>query len=65
MIQHNQDIAKLLQYLSADPIGNIYPISFLQGYPQQSTFYQSFISDNGVLVHTGGTAYLSGAFDQE
>ncbi len=65
MIQQNQDLATLLQYLSADPVGNIYPISFLQGYPRQNAFYQSFTHGNSVLVHTGGTAYLSGEFDQE
>lgn len=65
MIQQNQDIEKLMQNLSADPIGNIYPISFLQGYPKQDAFYQSFSCNNSVLVHTGGTAYLSGTFDRE
>ncbi len=65
MIRQNQDPEKLLQYLSADPIGNIYPISFLHGYPKQDAFYQSFSYNDSVLVHTGGTAYLSGTFDQE
>lgn len=65
MIQHSQDVAQILQSLSTDPIGNIYPISLLQGYPQQDIFYQAFTCDTGVLVHTGGTAYLSGDFNQE
>lgn len=64
MIQQNQNTAKLLEYLSADPIGNIYPIAFLQGYPQQNAFYQSFTHNHSVLLHTGGTAYLYGAFGQ-
>ena len=65
MIERNLNAADLLPRLTKDPIGNIYPIAFLQGFPQQDAFYQSFTSDNGILVHTGGTAYLSGSFTEE
>ena len=65
MIQHNQDTETLLQYLANDPIGNIYPIAFLQGFPQQGVFYQAFSQDRNVLVYNGGTAYMAGSFHEE
>lgn len=65
MIERNSNIAALLQSLSSDPIGNIYPIAFLQGFPQKDAFYQAFAADNGVVLHMGGTAYLSGSFNEK
>ena len=65
MIQQTEDVSLLLEQLSQDPVGNIYPIAFLQGYPQQHTFYRAYTHEHGVIVHTGGTAYLSGHTESE
>lgn len=65
MIRKLTDVSAALERLSIDPIGNIYPIALLQGYPQDDAFYRAFESENGILVYTGGTAYLSGEFDEE
>lgn len=65
MIRKLTDVSAALERLSADPVGNIYPIALLQGYPQDDAFYRAFESENGILVYAGGTAYLSGQFDEE
>ncbi len=65
MIRRSTDIPSLLRRLDADPIGNIYPRAMLQGYPANDAFYRAFESENGIILSTGSTAYLSGCFDPE
>ncbi len=65
MIRKSTDIPSLLHRLDADPIGNIYPRAILQGYPADDTFYRTFESEEGIILSTGSTAYLSGQFDPE
>ena len=65
MIQQSKDVTTLLKKLANDPVGNIYPIAFLQGYPQQDGFYQAFCDGDHLLLHTGSTAYIAGTFQPE
>ncbi len=65
MIRKSTDIASLLHRLDADPIGNIYPRAILKGYPADDAFYRAFASEEGIILSTGSTAYLSGRFDTE
>ncbi len=65
MIRQTTDIDALISRLRQDPIGNIYPLSILQGYPKDDAFYRAYQSENGILVYAGGTAYLSGEFEQD
>ncbi len=65
MIRKTSHTDRLLQRLDDDPIGNIYPRAILQGYPRDDAFYRAFEGDDGVVLTTGHTAYISGAFDKE
>lgn len=65
MIRKATDISALLCRLASDPVGNIYPLAILQGYPQDDAFYRAFESETGILIYAGGTAYLSGSFDRD
>ncbi len=65
MIRKATDIPSLLHRLDTDPIGNIYPRAILQGYPADDAFYRAFESEDGIIISTGNTAYLSGQFDPE
>lgn len=65
MIRRSTDISTMLARLESDPVGNIYPLAIMQGYPQQDDFYRAFESEAGILVYAGGTAYLSGEFEPD